>query len=203
MSDTLLSDEQGGIVPDPSLVTSVTFGVVREGPTRRVVAGSVRLHPKLDLATLDIESKPGAPFTPMPLWRDGEFMLSKGQRIHIFGFGFSDANNTVSPGRALRGVVEYDVFHAEIPYAGDVIFRSVLEFTARSTLQGARPGDSGGPALGWQNGVWKQMGVLSAGAEKGTPAERSITMIADVRPSTEWIFSGADMAGSGGGAPNR
>jgi len=155
------------------------------------------MHPKLDLATFELESAPGSPYSPMPLWGDGEYSIPVGHRIHVFGFGWRNLQNTTPAERAFRGVVEFLNFEEQVNFQGGVIFRSLLKFSSGTAQQGVRPGDSGGPAMGWTEGVWKQVGVTS-GSIDGTVEASTETLIADVRPSRDWILAGATSGGGGG-----
>jgi|GEM_PF-7092443 hypothetical protein len=165
--------------------------IVRFGPDMRssqfgrMARGTPRVHPKLDLAVVRIDSIP-ASYEVAPI-HPASVRLNAGDEVVIAGYGRTTSQAT-NWGEYLRwGKTKFTRFMDEIVYSDGQVFRSILQFNSQPTGSAVCGGDSGGPTYRLVNGTWGVLGVISGGPQACELFAESLT--ADARPNTNWILA--------------
>ncbi|NRA66901.1 MAG: trypsin-like serine protease [Pseudobacteriovorax sp.] len=165
--------------------------IVRFGPDMRdlrygrVGIGKPRVHPRLDLAVIQIKGLPQG-YQPAPIF-DANVRLLQNDPVVLAGYGRTEAQK-IDYAEFLRwGYSSFDQFMDEVSYGDGQVYRSILRFIAPIGGSSTCGGDSGGPIFREVNGQWGLTGVVSGG-----PIECHLspeTLGADPRPNRDWILA--------------
>lgn len=148
--------------------------------------GAVRVHPLLDLGTLDLSGPVPSPYTPAEIL-PVDARIAAGEGLVFGGYGRT-RHDLTDEGQFLRwGRLSFESFVASFTYSSGETFRSVLTFVPGAKGSTACGGDSGGPIFKSHGGRYGLVGVISGSSDPCEDKDAG-TFTADARPNTAWIF---------------